>query len=156
MLSESARSTSSAESRFRVQAPNAMARDILVIALDEESAKLGTLLAGQPWRRTQFVNFRRDGDAPAVLQTWLGAMEQRDFDLIVMVGSIGSKLDLAADIGSRCIDGGVKISSVLLAPAAASSRSISAGLLALRPWSVTLAVIAEAEYLPGVLHALGA
>jgi hypothetical protein len=33
MISESARSTTAAESRFRVQAPNAAARRILVIGL---------------------------------------------------------------------------------------------------------------------------
>jgi hypothetical protein len=155
MLSETARATSAAESRFRVQAPNSMARDILVIALDEKSAEQGDMLAGESWRCTEFVDFHMPGTAVSP-QAWPAAIERRGLDLLVMIGTVGENLQESSKIGARAIALGAKVFGVLLAPDDMPADAISAALLELRPWSRTLMLLSSADYLPGILHALGA
>jgi hypothetical protein len=155
MLSETSRATSAAESRFRVQAPNSSARDILVVALDEKSAKLGDMLAGQSWRGTQFADFHMP-DTGANPQTWSATMERRGLDLLVMIGTVGENLQRSSQIGARSIALGTKVFGVLLAPDDTPVDAISAALLELRPWSRTLMLLSTADYLPGILHSLGA
>ncbi len=154
MLSNSARNTSAAESRFRVQDSNSLARDILVVALDEKSAALGSVLAAQSWRRAEFVNFQIPGAQES--GDWSAVLERRAFDLIVMVGTAGGDLHQAETIGGKGIARGIKVSGVLLSLQGTPPPVISQSLLDLRPWSRTLALIGSADYLPGVLHALGA
>jgi hypothetical protein len=154
MPSDSAKSTSAAESQFRVRDPNSLARDILVVALDEKSAALGGMLATQSWRCAEFVNFHM----PAAREgrDWSTALERHAFDLIVMVGTAGGDLRQAESVGGKGAARGTKVSSVLLSLQGTPLPVISESLLDLRPWSRTLAVIGSADYLPGVLHALGA
>ena len=149
---ESARATSAAQSRFRIQAPNATPREILVVALDRKAAQLGALLSGESWRSATFINFQGFGacDDPGSAMSW------HSFDLVVMVGSVGEDLAMAKAIGSKALACGIKISSLLLRDAGTSEEEVSAALLNLRPWSRTLAVVGSADYLPGALHALGA
>ena len=154
MLSNSAQSTSAAESRFRVQASNSLARDILVIALDARSATFGGILDAQAWRCAEFANF--DMAAPRGGEDWPVILERHAFDLIVMVGTAGGDLSGAEAIGEKGIARGIKIASVLVSPQGTPLAVISECLLDLRPWSRTLALIDSADYLPGVLHALGA
>jgi hypothetical protein len=54
MLSESARMSSAAEARFRINAPNAKPRNIKVIALDRPSEALVTRLAQSSWNGASF------------------------------------------------------------------------------------------------------
>jgi hypothetical protein len=154
MLSNSAQSTSAAESRFRVQAPNSLARDILVIALDEKSSALGGMLDTQSWRCAAFANFGMA--APRDGEDWSAILERHDFDLIVMVGTAGGDLGGAEAIGEKGVARSIKMASVLVSPQGTPPAVISECLLDLRPWSRTLALINSADYLPGVLHALGA
>jgi hypothetical protein len=154
MLSNSAQSTSAAESRFRVQAPNSLARDILVIALDERSSTLGGMLDAQSWRCAEFANF--DMATPRGGEDWSAVLERHDFDLIVMVGTAGGDLSGAEAIGEKGVARGIKMASVLVSLQGTLPAVISECLLDLRPWSRTLALIGSADYLPGVLHALGA
>ena len=154
MLSNSARSTSAAESRFRVQAPNSLARDILVVALDERSSTLGGTLDTQSWRCAEFANFAMA--APRGGEDWSVILERHDFDLIVMVGTAGGDLSGAEAIGEKGVARGIKMASVLVSPQGTPPAVISECLLDLRPWSRTLALISSADHLPGVLHALGA
>jgi len=151
-MSESARSNSAAQSRFRVQAPNSAPREILVVALDNSCAQLGPMLSGQSWRSATFLNFQDFGasDDPGSAMSW------HSFDLVVMVGSVGEDLALAKAIGSKALACGIKLSSLLLRGADTSEQEVSAALLELRPWSRTLAVVDSADTLPATLHALGA
>src|SRR5262245_54959721 len=54
MVSESARMSSGAEARFRVQAPNSTPRATKVIALDEIGEAVVRRLAGAGWRHAAF------------------------------------------------------------------------------------------------------
>jgi hypothetical protein len=134
---------------FRVQAPNSSPRDILVVPLDAQSARPAQALSEQAWRNARFVPF---GDADG----WRSALEARRPDVVVMLATAGQNLSRAIAIGELCLTQGVKISGVLMRPDAMTSAEMSAALRSMRPWTQTLAVIGEADYLPGLLHALGA
>jgi hypothetical protein len=151
-MSESARTTSAAQSRFRIQAPNAAPREILVVALDRKCSELGGMLSGQSWNGATFINFQGLGACtdPQSALSWHG------FDLVVIVGSAGEDLAAAKAIGSKALACGIKISALLLREAGTTEDEVSAALLELRPWSRTLAVVDSADYLIGALHALGA
>src|SRR5262249_425723 len=83
-LSESARATSAAEQRFRIDAPNSQPRAVKVIALDEASEHVIKRIATGPWRRATFFASRGE-DAPSgawSLQAWLGDVAGRAMDLV--------------------------------------------------------------------------
>lgn len=64
MLSESARMSSAAEARFRIQAPNSSPRAITVIALDAPSDRVVRRLAEGSWSHATFLTAAgRAGDA---------------------------------------------------------------------------------------------
>jgi hypothetical protein len=138
------------EALFRVQAPNSSARDILVIPLDEASAPLVSAVAEQTWRNARFVSHTPFGEA------WRSALDEKDVDLVVMIGQAGENLSQAIAIGETCLSRQIKISGVLIRNFGVDLSNVSASLRSLRPWTQTLAVITDADYLPGLLHALGA
>jgi hypothetical protein len=55
MPSESARATTAAESRYRIDAPNSRARTIKVIALDEPSEGVLRRLSDGRWNKATFL-----------------------------------------------------------------------------------------------------
>jgi hypothetical protein len=136
--------------RHRVRAPNSRARDILVVPLDESCAALTDALAPETWRSTIFVGYSRYGEA------WRAVLAAREIDIVVTVGAAGHDLSQAIAIGEQCMHGQTKISGILLRAPELTLAQTSAALRSLRPWTHTLAVIPEADYLPGLLHALGA
>ncbi len=154
--SNSARSTTSWESQFRVQAPNSVARAILIVALDAESGKLGALLVDQDWHNATFVKFMVVDGGSVAAESWRTAFDGRNFDLVVMIGTIGQDLAEATAIGETCMLRAVKISGVLMEPENTDPQQVSDCLRLVRPWTHTLAVVGEGQYLPGLLHALGA
>ncbi len=157
MLSQSVRHAGLWESSFRVQSPNSAARNILVVALEATSARLGLRLDEHPWRRTQFVNFEPHNMSNAAgAENWRAALDRTDLDLVVIVGSIGQNLSAVAAIGEACVLKDVKVSGVLVADSEAEPGLISAGLRMMRPWTHTLAVISDGACLADLLHALGA
>ena len=68
MLSESARMSSSAEARFRVQAPNSTPRSIKVIALDAPGEDVVRRLAESSWNHATFLTASAFAGAPAAEQ----------------------------------------------------------------------------------------
>src|ERR671919_253281 len=85
MLSESARMSSTAEARFRVQAPNSLPRQIKVVALDRSSEVIVRRLASVPWNHATFFTTAAigrartaDGAGPG----WLSTINGQAADLI--------------------------------------------------------------------------
>ena len=64
MDSESARMSSAAEARFRVDYPNSRPRVVKVIALDEASERVVKRVAQAPWQRASFFTSIRFDGAP--------------------------------------------------------------------------------------------
>jgi hypothetical protein len=153
MFSEARRhavSFAATEARFRVQFPNASARDILVIPLDDMAVHLIEDVSRQPWKNARFVPFSRSGEV------WRIELEQRSVDLVVVIGQAGEDLGQVNLIGEICIERQIKTSGVLLQNDGVSSTQMAATLRSMRPWMRTLTVITEADDMPGLLHALGA
>lgn len=138
------------EARFRLQAPNAAARDILVIPLDPAAGLVLGQVAAQDWTNARFVGFSASGE------DWRAALERSPADLVVLLGQAGENLSQVISIGEICLARNIKISGVLLRLQDVPLSQMAASLRNLRPWTQTLAVIAEAEDLSGLLHALGA
>ena len=116
MDSESARMSSAAEARFRIDYPNSQPRAVKVIALDDASEHVVKRVAQAPWQRaTFFTSIKFDG-APRTgegwsMQAWLGDLAGRtkalvdevaSADLVVMVSSAGTSARAAAVIGEAC------------------------------------------------------
>jgi hypothetical protein len=144
MISESARSTTAAESRFRVQAPNAAARSILVIGLDPACLRLIGGLQGEGWHGLRFVDASR----------WRPALEEQAADVVIIVSSADQSAEAAREIGSHALERAIKVSAVLLRDGA-NADAVSRSLQQLRPWAQTLMLLEDEADLRSVLHALG-
>jgi hypothetical protein len=64
MLSESARATTAAESRFRINDPNSLPRSVKVIAMDAPSERAVKELAKAHWNRASFLTASSFASAP--------------------------------------------------------------------------------------------
>src|SRR5882672_1803442 len=120
MPSESARMTTAAEARFRIDDPNSKPRAVKVIALDAPSERVVKRLAQRTWQRATFftapkffapkIDGAPRGGAGWSMQAWLSDLAGRTMDLIdevasadlvVMVSSAGANAEAAAVIAER-------------------------------------------------------
>ena len=104
MQSESARMSSRAEARFRIQDPNSRPRAIKVIALDAASEAIVGRLAARPWQNATFLSAAA---FPAAARDFSGqpkdlTKEAAAADLVVMVASPGGEAHAASTIGEAC------------------------------------------------------
>jgi len=153
MLSESARSTSAAQSRYRVQAPNSAARNMLVVALDPASRDLGGLFLKQAWQGVTFVGFAEPGERFHD-GNWRNAAAASSADVVMMLATPGHRLDVAREIGSFAVERGIKVASILVLQGAAGDQ-VAESLQQLRPWTRTLTILNDETYLADFLQALG-
>lgn len=170
MLSESARMTTAAEARFRIDAPNSRPRVVKVIALDHASEPLVQALAQRDWNQAGFFTAARLGDAPRQaqafsMQGWLSDLAGRakdlvdvvsSADLIVMVASAGEEVPAASLIGEACAGRRVMTTSLILGSTAKSDADLSRSLAQLRPYSQMLVVATAEDYVEDMLRALRA
>jgi hypothetical protein len=163
MLSESARMSSAAEARFRIQAPNSLPRAIKVIAMDSQSDDVVKELAGQPWRHAMFLTASSSTDSAR--STWLTDLEGRSADLfdevdradlVVMVASPGGHAERAAAIGKACSHGRVMTTALVVSAASASEEDLAKTLAQLRPWSLMVVIANANDYIEDMLTALRA
>ncbi len=180
MLSESARMSSAAEARYRIDAANSAPRAIKVIALDEPSEMVVRQLAATAWNNARFftaapASTAADGTAIDTAGAWIrdltgaGSAEWlRDLDgaaadlseqvasadLVVMVAAAGHSADLSAMIGAACSDRRVTTTALLVGRAAASDKEIAETLARLRPWSLMVVMADTDDYIEDLLTAL--
>lgn len=138
MLSQSARATSAAESRFRVQAPNASPRAILVIAPGENGKALAESVAPAP-----SVSWLCGGNLAD--QDWRAAL--KGFDLALLIAKAETQDGIAA-LGRACRDCGVKLAAVTFGKKPVPET--------LRPWARTITRMVDETDLASLLEALGA
>ena len=123
MVSESARATTAAESRFRIQTPNPTSRAVKVIALDGASDReIATFISGLP-----------------------------SADLVVMVVSAGGDARAAAAIGSICSDRRIMTTSIVIRAASTTDDALSKTLAQVRPWSLMVVVASDDAYVDDIL-----
>jgi hypothetical protein len=179
MLSESARMTTRAEARYRIEAPNAQPRAVKVIALDAVSEAVVKRLAQLSWNRASFLTASaflpsRSGQ-PADRSTghgvtfsmpgWLSDLAGRtknlideiaSADLVVMIATAGENAQAGSLIGEACGARHVMTTGLVLGTAAASDAALSKTLAQLRPYAMMLVAAGDEDYIEDMLVALRA
>ena len=149
MLTESARMTSAAEARFRIDRPNSRSRAIKVIALDGPSEQIVMDLASRTWNRATFMTLR------ALTTAQLNA-EIAGADLVVIVATAGQDARDAALIGEACSASRVYTTGLILGGTESSDDALSKTLAQLRPWMLMLVIATSVDYVEEMLRALRA
>ncbi len=123
MLSESARATTAAEARFRIQTPNPTSRAVKVISLDAASEReVATFVEGVP-----------------------------SADLVGMVGSAGADARAAAAIGMVSSDRRIMTTTIVIRAASTTDEALSKTLAQVRPWSLMVVVASDDAYVDDIL-----
>ncbi len=169
MLSESAKMSTAAEARFRIDAPNSKPRHVKVIALDPTSEALVKHLAQRRWNNASFFTASAFAGAPPgrgfSMQGWLSDLAGRtkdlidevdSADLVVMVATAGENAQAAALIGEACSLKRVNTTGLILGGASATDEMLSKTLSQLRPWSLMLVIAIGEDYIEDMLVALRA
>jgi hypothetical protein len=168
--SESARMSSAAEARFRIDYPNSQPRVIKVVALDEASERVVKHVAQGSWQRaTFFTSIKFDGTPRTgqgwSMQAWLSDLAGRTkalveevatADLVVMVSSAGTRAQAAAVIGEACSVRKVMTMALIIGSEQRSDEELSKTLAALRPYASMLVIASGDEYIEEMLAALRA
>jgi hypothetical protein len=157
MQSESARMSSAAEARFRVEAPNSLPRSIKVIALDRVAQPIVERLARAGWQHASFFA----AIPPDTLRDTAGRTrslrEEVDAaDLVVLVAGPGGQAHAAPEVGAACSLRRVMTTGFLVGTAAAPQSEVARTLAQLRPWSLMVVVAGSDEYLDDMMTALRA
>jgi hypothetical protein len=174
MQSESARMSSAAEAKFRIDRPNSQPRAVKVIALDTQSERIVKELAQSQWQRASFLTASSFSGAPRrgepfsepfSLGGWLNDLagrtkdlvdEVNTADLVVMVATAGENVAAAAIIGEACSVKHVMTTALILGGASSSDETISKMLAQLRPHVMMLVISSADEYIKDMLTALRA
>lgn len=169
MVSESARMSSAAEARFRIDAPNSKPRRVKVIALDPASEAVVKHLAQGRWNNASFFTASafsgvppgRDFSMPGWLSDLAGRTkdlidEVGTADLVVMVATAGENAQAATLIGEACSLKRVNTTGLILGGVSASDEMLSKTLSQLRPWSLMLVIANGEDYIEDMLIALRA
>jgi hypothetical protein len=170
MQSESARMSSAAEAKFRIDRPNSQPRAVKVIALDAQSERIVKELAQAPWQRASFLTAssfsgapRRGG--PFSMGGWLNDLagrtkdlvdEVNSADLVVMVATAGENVAAAAIIGEACSVKRVNTTGLIIGGPGTTDEALSKTLAQLRPWSLMLVIASGEDYIEDMLVALRA
>jgi ribosomal protein L11 len=123
MESESARMSTAAEARFRIQTPPDTNRAVKVIDLDSAT----------------------DRDIKRLIAEIDGA------DLVLMLVSAGGNAEAAATIGEACSARRVMTHTVIVRAASATDDALSKTLVQVRPWSLMVVVVNDADYVDDIL-----
>src|SRR3984893_12942536 len=171
MQSESARMSSAAEAKFRIDRPNSQPRAVKVIALDTQSERIVKELAQAPWQRASFLTASSFSGAPRrgepfSMGGWLNDLagrtkdlvdEVNSADLVVMVATAGENVAAPAPMsGEACSVKHVMTTALSLGGASSSDETISKMLAQLRPHVMMLVISSADEYIKDMLTALRA
>jgi hypothetical protein len=156
-LSESARMSSAAEARFRLQAPNSRPRAITVIGLDAGGGDAVRRLADGGWSHATFFTVARPGQLTRLDGSTVGLDEHvRAADLVVMVTAAEGRSQVAAEIGRVCSDRRVNTTTLIVGAIDAPDELLSRTLAQVRPWSLMLVLAADEQYITDMMTALRA
>lgn len=170
MASETARASSAAESRFRIDDPNSRPRIVKVVALDRPSEAVAGRLAQEHWNGASFLTasgFSAEPRAnhPPSMRARLSDLSGRTrqlleeidgADLVAMIASAGESVPAAAIIGEACSLKRVTTTALVLGGASETDQALSQTLAQLRPWALMLVVASSEASVADMLHALRA
>ncbi len=169
MQTESARMSSAAEARFRVDYPNSEPRVVKVVALDPASEQAVKRIARRHWQRADFFTSLRL-DRPGTSQAWSMRARLSDIagrtkalveeiaaaDLVVMVASAGDTAEAASVVGEACAARRVMTTALIIGSSRGSDEELSRTLRAVRPYASMLVIANDDEYIEEMLAALRA
>jgi hypothetical protein len=170
MQSESARMSSAAEAKYRIDRPNSRPRAVKVIALDAPSERVVKELAAAQWQNASFFTASAFSGAPRrgepfSMGGWLNDLagrtkdlvdEVNSADLVVMVATAGESAAAAAIIGEACSVKHVMTTALILGGATSTDETLSKTLAQLRPHAMMLVISSADEYVKDMLTALRA
>jgi hypothetical protein len=156
MLSESARMSSAAEARFRIQAANSRPRAIKVIALDRPSEGVVDRLMQRGWDHATFFTSSGDGLRDRSGLSHSVSDEVASADLVVMVAAPGGNAGAASVIGRECSRRRVNTTALIAGARPASDEALSSTLQQVRPWSLMVVIADADDYIDDMLAALRA
>jgi len=169
MISESARASSAAEARFRLDAPNSHPRVTRIIALDPAAERAIGSIAGEDWTGARFLTLvattpAGDGLEGVPIDVTLRDRSGREgmlaetlaaADAVVMIAGSGAGAKAAAVIGGACAARGIMATGLVVASSDGDDDAERA-LHSLRPHASMLVVASGVEYIPEMLSALRA
>jgi hypothetical protein len=170
METESARMSSAAEARFRVDYPNSKPRLVKVVALDAASERVVKRAAERPWQGASFFTSLTFDGTPRggegwSIKAWLSDLagrtkalveEVQSADLVVMVSSAGTSAQAAAVIGEACAVRKIMTMALIIGSEQRSDEELSKTLANLRPHASMIVVASGDEYIEEMLAALRA
>ena len=151
MVSESARMSTAAEARFRVDKPNSRPRAVKVIALDSRAESEMASLAELDWNGAAFFRAAELTRTPERL-----AEEIARADLVVMLATAGQPAADVEPIGQACSGRRVTTTGLILGSAQVSDEELSLTLSQIRPWALMLVIASSIDYVEDMLRALRA
>ncbi|WP_270933647.1 hypothetical protein [Falsiroseomonas oryzae] len=166
MPSESARASTAAEARFRVQAPNSVPRSVVVVALDGPGADAAADLAARAWRGAAFWHARDFAPAQAsrlegfladlagCTQRLVEVVEAADL-VVLLTGPAGTEGAALPAIAEAAAARRVTVIGVVVASEPGAS-ALSRSLAALRPHVAMLVRAQDPDYAAAMLEALRA
>src|SRR4051812_39667659 len=126
MLSESARMSTAAEARYRVQAPNSRPRSIKVVGLDGGGGRAVEHLAEQGWVNASFFTVGKPGELKRLDGTTVPVTQEvANADLVVMVTAAEGRAHVAEEIGRVCSDRRVTTTTLVVGALAASDEALA-------------------------------
>jgi len=170
MVSESARVTTAAEARFRINAPNSQPRNVKIIALDRPSERVVKHLASREWNRATFLTASSFEAAPQAtqpfsVQGWLKDLAGRtkslvdeldSADLVVMIAASGENAPAASMVAEACSAKNIMTTALIVGSEGTPDEALSKSLAQLRPHVMMLVISAADEYIEDMLTALRA
>ncbi|MFC0106132.1 hypothetical protein [Kibdelosporangium aridum] len=161
LLNSCARAATTAEARFRIDAPIAPARATRVVALDHAAEVVVQRVAQEPWADARFFTCKSpagnghvadlvlvapDGSRSRLSEVLTGA------DVAVMVATVNDGAAAASAIGDACTLRGIMTAGLVLA----SGHDAGAAVSALRPHARVIMVTYDEHDVSEVLTALRA
>ena len=151
MTSESARVTTAAESRFRIDKPNSRPRNVVVIAIDSASASWLATLRSAGLQNARLFDAADVSNDPARLAEVIGHA-----DIAVMIATAGADHGGVEIIGAECSRRRVSTTAIVHCPTELPEARLVATLRAIRPWMMMLVMVTTTEYVDDVLRSMGA
>jgi hypothetical protein len=147
MLSESARMSSAAEARFRLQTPATVLRRMAISALDPAADDVVARLAEGSWTNARFIP-----SSAVATRTQRVLDDIATADLLVMVATAGADASAAAALGEVCSDRRIHTATFVVRAGAVSDAALSRTLGQVRPWSLMVVIANEDDYVEDILR----
>ena len=151
MLSESARMSTAAEARFRLDTPNSRPRAVKVVALDASAESVMDTLAKNDWNGAAFFRAGELTGTPERL-----SLEVEHADLVVMIATAGEAAADVEQIGRACSRRRVTTTGLIMGSAEVSDEALAETLAQVRPWTLMLVIASSIDYIEDMLRALRA